>query len=127
MADKGGEERQVCIAFALIFALIMVFILNLPTGMPRRTYINDRNEIILKDIVGTAQKIPMKEITEREMSDSLLMNLVRTNGFGMGTYRSGFFENTVTGQKMYLFLTGKKQKRCFEYEGLLYIVDDYSK
>ncbi len=127
LADKGEEERQAYIGFALIFALISIIIINIPTGMPRRTIVNDRNEIVLQNVIGRAQTIPLEEITEYEMSDSLLMNLVRTNGFGMGTRRSGYFENTATGQRLYLFLTGKEEKRCFEYEDILYIVDDFQK
>ncbi len=127
MADKSSDERQVCMAFTLIFALIMVFILNLPAGMPQKTYVNANDEIVLKNLIGRDRTIPLTEITEYELTDSLMMNLVRTNGFGMGTYRSGYFESTATGRKLYLFLTGKDEKRCFEYEGLLYVVDDWKK
>ncbi len=93
--------------------------------MPRKTYINEQNEIVLKNVIGKDRTIPAAEIIEHEFTDSLMMNLVRTNGFGMGTYRSGYFKNTATGRKFYLFLTGKDEKRCFEHEGLIYIVDGW--
>ncbi len=125
MAGKGAEERQACTAFALIFALIALMFLSLPAGMPQKTYINTHDEIVLKNVIGRDRTIPLAEITEMEMTDSLMMNLVRTNGFGMGSRRSGYFENTATGRQFYLFLTGKEGKRCFEYEGLLHIVDDW--
>ncbi len=125
MSDKSSDERQACTGFALIFVFIAIIILNLPAGMPRKTYINERNEIILRNVVGRDQTIPLEEITIHEISDSLLMNLVRTNGFSMGTYRSGYFKNRTTGRRLYLFLTGKEEKRCFEYEGLTYVVDSW--
>ena len=35
------------------------------------------------------------------------------------------FKNTKTGQKMFLYLTGKESKVCFTYNGELYVVDDW--
>ena len=44
---------------------------------------------------------------------------------GISVNENGHFKSTKTGQKMFLYLTGKGSKVCFTYNGDLYVVDDW--
>ena len=76
-------------------------------------------------VIGKGHKIPADEITITEVPDGLLSHLIRTNGLSLGKINYGKFKNTKSGQKMFLYLTGKEDKVCFEYDGVLYVVDDW--
>jgi len=43
----------------------------------------------------------------------------------LGKINYGHFKNKKTGQKMFLYLTGKESKICFTYKEELYVVDDW--
>ncbi len=43
----------------------------------------------------------------------------------LGKINYGHFKNTKTGQKMFLYLTGKESKIFFTYKEELYVVDDW--
>ncbi len=127
--DKGEEERQLLISFGLTFIFIAVLMVNAAawtlSTVPGKSYVNDNNEIVLKPIVGRATVIPVSETVEYEMTDSLLNNVVRTNGMGLGRYRSGYYENKNTGQKLYLFMSGKGDRKAFGHNGLIYVTDGW--
>ncbi len=79
---------------------------------------------MLKTYIGKPHTIPLSKAVECEMSDSLMKNLIRTNGLSLGKYKTGYFRNLRTKQKLYLFLCGKGEKKCFEYNGYIYVVDN---
>ena len=92
---------------------------------PKGISLNENNEIQLSTYIGKPQLIPVKDISITEMPEGLLNHLIRTNGMSLGKINYGHFKNTKTGQKMFLYLTGKVNKICFTYNGELYVVDDW--
>lgn len=110
------------IPIILILAGTFLFMLAYwPSGVT----VDKNNNINLGVVFGKGRKIPADEITITEIPDGLLSHLIRTNGMSMGKINYGRFKNTKSGQKMFLYLTGKEDKVCFEYEGVLYVVDDW--
>ena len=92
---------------------------------PKGIKVNENDEIQLSTYIGKPRLIPVEEITITEMPEGLLKHLIRTNGMSLGKINYGHFKNTKTGQKMFLYLTGKESKTCFTYNGELYVVDDW--
>ncbi len=127
--DKREDERQLLISFGLTFVFVAVIMINAVvwtiSSVPGKSFVNENDEIVLKPIIGKSTVIPSSEVTEYELTDSLLNKLVRTNGMGLGRYRSGYYENKKTGQKYYLFMSGKGERKCFGYDGLIYVVDGW--
>ena len=106
----------------LILAGIVLFAM---TYWPSGVTVDQNNNINLGVVIGKGNKIPADEITITEVPDGLLSHLIRTNGLSLGKINYGKFKNLKSGQKMFLYLTGKKDKVCFEYDGVLYVVDDW--
>ena len=92
---------------------------------PKGISVNENDEIQLSTYIGKPQLIPVDEISIIEMPDGMLNNLIRTNGMSLGKINYGHFKNTKTGQKMFLYFTGKESTICFTYNGDLYVVDDW--
>ena len=92
---------------------------------PKGISLNENDEIQLSTHLGKPQLIPADEISIIEMPEGLLNHLIRTNGMSLGKINYGHFKNTKSGQKMFLYLTGKESKVCFTYNGELYVVDDW--
>ena len=92
---------------------------------PKGISLNENNEIHLSTYIGKPKLIPVKDISITEMPEGLLKHLIRTNGMSLGKINYGHFKNIKTGQKMFLYLTGKESKICFTYNGELYVVDDW--
>ena len=110
------------IPIILILAGVVIFMMAYwPSGIT----IDQDNNINLGVVIGKGLKVPADEITITEVPDGLLSHLIRTNGLSLGKINYGKFKNTKSGQKMFLYLTGKEDKVCFEYDGVLYVVDDW--
>ena len=92
---------------------------------PKGISVTGNDEIQLGTYIGKPQLIPVDEISIIEMPEGMLNHLIRTNGMSLGKINYGHFKNTKTGQKMFLYLTGKESKVCFTYNGELYVVDDW--
>ena len=92
---------------------------------PKGISVNENGQIELSTYIGKSRLIPFDEISITEMPEGLLSPLIRTNGMSLGKINYGHFKNTKTGQKMFLYLTGKESKICFTYNGELYVVDDW--
>ena len=92
---------------------------------PKGISVNENDTIELGTYIGKPQLIPTDELSIIEMPEGLLTHLIRTNGMSLGKINYGHFKNTITGQKMFLYLTGKESKICFTYNGELYVVDDW--
>lgn len=92
---------------------------------PKNIFVNDDNILVMETKWGKPHCVPMDEIEIKECPDTLLRNMIRTNGASQGKVRYGHFKRTDTGQKLFLFLTGKKDKVCFEYNRIIYVVDDF--
>ena len=95
------------------------------TYWPKGISVNENGQIQLSTYIGKPQLIPVDEITITEMPEGMLNHLIRTNGMILGRINYGHFKNTKTGQKMFLYLTGKENKICFTYNGELFVVDDW--
>ena len=106
----------------LILAGIVIFLM---TYWPSGITVDRDNNINLGVAIGKSHKIPADEITISEVPDGLLSHLIRTNGLSLGKINYGKFKNTRSGQKVFLYLTGKEDKVCFEYDEVLYVVDDW--
>ena len=113
----------------LTIVIIAVTFLVVVGGMlaywPKGISVNENDEIQLSTYIGKPQLIPVDDISITEMPEGLLNHLIRTNGMSLGKINYGHFKNTKTGQKMFLYLTGKESKICFTYNGKLYVVDDW--
>lgn len=112
------------IPFILILAGVLFLML---AYWPTSITVDDDNNIRLGVVLGKGIKIPADEITISEVPDDLLTHLIRTNGMSLGKLNYGRYKNTKSGQKMFLYLTGKEDKVCFEYDGVLFVVDDWRK
>jgi hypothetical protein len=108
----------------LILILVGCILLTM-AYWPSGVTVDQENNVNLGVVLGKGHKIPADEIKISEVPDSLLSHLIRTNGMSLGKINYGKFKNTKSGQKMFLYLTGKKEKVCFEYDGVLYVVDDW--
>jgi hypothetical protein len=113
----------VTIVFTAVSLLVVVGVML--AYWPKGISVNENDEIQLSTYIGKSQLIPADEISIIEMPDGLLSHLIRTNGMSLGKINYGRFKNTKTGQKMFLYLTGKESKVCFTYNGELYVVDDW--
>lgn len=74
-----------------------------PTGIT----VDQDNNITLGVALGKGRVIPADEITITKIPENLLSSIIRTNGMSLGK------------------ITGKENIVCFEYDGVLYVVDDW--
>ena len=95
------------------------------TYWPKGISVNENGQIQLSTYLGKTRLIPVDDISVTEVPEGLLSHLIRTNGMSLGKINYGHFKNTKTGQKMFLYLTGKESKVCFTYNGDLYVIDDW--
>ena len=110
------------VVIAVTFLVVMGVML---AYWPKGISITEKDEIQLSTYMGKPQRIPVDDISIIEMPEGLLKHLIRTNGMSLGKINYGHFKNTKTGQKMFLYLTGKESKICFTYNGEFYVVDDW--
>ena len=113
------------VTVVIIAVTFLVVVCVMLAYWPKGISVNGNNEIQLGSYIGKPQLIPVDEISIIEMPDGMLNHLIRTNGMSLGKINYGHFKNTKTGQKMFLYLTGKESKICFTYNGELYVVDDW--
>lgn len=123
---KPIKRKHVLMTSILPIILILTgVVLFMMTYWPSGITVDQNNNIKLGVVIGKGHKIPANEITVSEVPEGLLSHLIRTNGMSLGKINYGKFKNTKSGQKMFLYLTGKKDKVCFEHDGVLYVVDDW--
>ncbi len=108
----------------LTIAVLIGVVLLCLSYFPKKAFINKKNELVLKSVIGSPRIIPLSETTTYDLTEDLLKHLIRTNGLSFGKYQSGYFKNMHTKQKLYLFLCGEGEKKCFEYDGRIYVVDN---
>ena len=108
----------VAVTFLIVVGVILAY-------WPKGVSVGENDEIQLSTYLGKPRLIPLDDISITEMPEGLLSHLIRTNGMSLGKINYGYFKNTKTGQKMFLYLTGKDSKICFTYNGELYVVDDW--
>ena len=113
------------VAIVIIAATFLVVVGMLLAYWPKGISVNENGQIQLSTYLGKPRLIPVDDISVTEMPEGLLNHLIRTNGMSLGKINYGHFKNTKTGQKMFLYLTGKESKVCFTYNGELYVVDDW--
>ena len=108
----------IAVTFLVVAGVVLAY-------WPKGISVNENDQIQLSTFIGKPKRIPGDEISITEMPEGLLSHLIRTNGMSLGKINYGHFKNTKTGQKMFLYLTGKESKVCFTYNGDLYVVDDW--
>ena len=119
-------HRTAMIVTIVIIAVTFLVVVGVMLAYwPKGISVNENGQIQLSTYIGKPQLIPVDEITITEMPEDMLNHLIRTNGMSLGRINYGHFKNTKTGQKMFLYLTGKESKVCFTYNGELYVVDDW--
>ena len=124
MALKSPRTAMI-LAIVIIAVTFLVVLGVMLAYWPKGISINENDEIQLSTYIGKPQLIPVENISITEMPEDLLSHLIRTNGMSLGKINYGHFKNTKTGQKVFLYLTGKESKICFTYNGELYVVDDW--
>ena len=125
MEQNSKKPINLMTSILLVILFLAGAVLFLMSYWPSGVTVDQNNNINLGVVIGKGHKIPADEITITEVPDGLLSHLIRTNGLSLGKINYGKFKNTKSGQKMFLYLTGKEDKVCFEYDGVLYVVDDW--
>ena len=124
MALKSPRTAMI-VAIVIIAATFLVVVGMLLAYWPKGISVNENGQIQLSTYLGKPRLIPVDDISVTEVPEGLLSHLIRTNGMSLGKINYGHFKNTKTGQKMFLYLTGKESKVCFTYNGDLYVIDDW--
>ena len=124
MALKSRRTAMI-VTIVIIAATFLVVGGVLLAYWPKEISVNENGQIQMSTYIGKPQLIPVDEISVTEMPEGLLSHLIRTNGMSLGKLNYGHFKNTKTGQKVFLYLTGKESRVCFTYNGDLYVVDDW--
>ena len=124
MALKSQRTAMI-VTIVIIAATFLVVVGMLLAYWPKGISVGENDQIQLSTYIGKPRLIPVDAISITEMPKGLLNHLIRTNGMSLGKINYGHFKNTKTGQKMFLYLTGKESKVCFTYNGELYVVDDW--
>lgn len=125
----GNKSQNTVLIVALACAACVLFFVGFvmlrynPTGIEE----DARGNIILSTTIGDGDVISKDSIHIITMPDGLMKHLIRTNGAAYGNIKYGHFENTETDTKMFLYLTGKPDTVCFNYNGQLYVTDDWRK
>ena len=125
MSEVNTLKHVLMISFLPAILILAGSILFMLTYWPSGITVDQNNNINLGVVIGKGHKIPADEINITEVPDGLLSHLIRTNGLSLGKINYGKFKSTKSGRKMFLYLTGKEDKVCFEYDGALYVVDDW--
>ena len=125
MEQNSKKPINLMTSILLVILFLAGAVLFMMSYWPSGVTVDQNNNINLGVVIGKGHKIPADEITITEVPDGLLSHLIRTNGLSLGKIKYGKFKNTKSGQKMFLYLTGKEDKVCFEYDGVLYVVDDW--
>ncbi|MCR5277266.1 MAG: hypothetical protein K6D54_06340 [Bacteroidales bacterium] len=113
------------VTIGIVAATFLIVVGVILAYWPKGVSVGENDEIQLSTYLGKTRLIPLDDISIIEMPEGLLSHLIRTNGMSLGKINYGHFKNTKTGQKMFLYLTGKDSKICFTYNGELYVVDDW--
>lgn len=124
MAHKSPRTAMI-VTIVIIAVTFLVVVGVMLAYWPKGISVNENNQIQLSTYIGKPRLIPVDEISITEMPEDMLSHLIRTNGMSLGKINYGHFKNTKTGQKMFLYLTGKENIICFTYNGELYVVDDW--
>ena len=124
MALKSPRTAMI-LTIVIIAVTFLVVVGVMLAYWPKGISVNENDTIQLSTYIGKPQLIPVDEITITEMPEGMLNHLIRINGMSLGRINYGHFKNTKTGQKMFLYLTGKENKICFTFNGELYVVDDW--
>ena len=124
MALKSPRTAMI-VAIVIIAVNFLVVVGIMLAHWPKGVSVNENDIIQLGTYIGKPRLIPVDRISITEIPEGMLSHLIRTNGMSLGKINYGHFKNTKTGQKMFLYLTGKESKVCFTYNGELYVVDDW--
>lgn len=124
-----NKTNLIIIIFCSVAPLLIItfVVLQIVASFPYSSYVNE-DIITLEYKLGKKVIIHLSEISEINQvnsSDQLFQDLIRTNGLALGTYRTGYFKNRKTGQKLYLFISGNQPLVMFKYQDLIYVVDDW--
>lgn len=122
---KPSNTKRIMISSIPVILILAGLVLFMMAYWPTGITVDQDNNITLGVALGKGRVIPADEITITKIPENLLSSIIRTNGMSLGKLNYGKFKNTKSGQKMFLYLTGKENIVCFEYDGVLYVVDDW--
>lgn len=123
------KQQKIILKISLVFTLCVFAFIGYvifryhPSGIVR----DGNGNIILATTIGNGDTIPENSIQIIDMPKGLMEHLIRTNGAAYGRVHYGHFQNTESGTKMFLYLTGDADTVCFRYKDLLYVTDDWRK
>ena len=114
MALKSPRTAMI-VAIVIIAVNFLAVVGIMLAYWPKGVSVNENNKIQLGTYIGKPRLIPADRISITEIPEGMLSHLIRTNGMSLGKINYGHFKNTKTGQKMFLYLTGKESRICFTY------------
>jgi hypothetical protein len=127
---ENKTDLVVIIICSIAPLLVIIFVaLQIVASIPNNSYVNE-DILTLEYKLGKKVIIHLSEISEINQvnaSDTLFQDLIRTNGLAFGTYRTGYFQNRKTGQKLYMFISGPQPLIMFKYQDIIYVIDDWEK
>ena len=115
------------LTITLVFTLVIIafaFFAVLGT-LPRKIRLDESNNLELITVLGIKTKIPVDEITVKEMPQGALNNLIRVFGTQVGNKCYGKFRNTKLKRTFFLFIIKPGDLVYFEYDGKEYIVSNW--
>ena len=107
-----------------IILIVLALFVVLGT-LPHKIKLDESNNLELKTVLGIKTKIPIDEITIKEMPQGTLNNLIRVFGTQIGDKSYGKFRNTNLKRTFFLFIIKPGELVYFEYNGKEYIVNKW--
>ncbi len=110
---------HIILAVVLVLALLLLILYM----TPKKVYLDRSSNIVLQTYLGKFREISLRDITLRDVPVKNLNRLWPFLGCRCGKAALGKFYNKSDHETYYLFITGKKEARCFEYYSKKYIID----
>ena len=104
-----SPRTAMIVAIVIIAVSFLVVVGIMLAYWPKGVTVGENDKIQLGTYIGKPRHIPVDKISISEIPDGMLSHLIRTNGMSLGKINYGHFKNTKTGQKMFLYLTGKER------------------
>ncbi len=111
--------------YYIVIATIAFVIFVILGTLPHKIQIDESNNLELKTALGIRTKIPINEISIKEMPQGSLNNLIRIFGAHFGNKYYGKFKNTKLNRTFFLFIINSEDLVYFEYKGKEYIVNKW--
>jgi len=107
----------------LTVTILVAVALLILAFLPHRVYVDEGSDLRLQTLLGSYKRIPLKDVTPRDIPAIESLPMARSFGLKIGKYASGNYYDIEAKQKYFLFLKGAQRRICFSYKGRLYVVD----